>query len=226
MKPHLAASEGNARQIVILVLLIVSFGVGVWTYLPNLQGLLDPKPAVVAPPASVPPPTAPSIPVTSRVEGEVKKRAEPVHSAGRLSLSAIRNSSVEGESREEASRLNLVEEAEVQDASANDKKEQFLAEKLNPIKVAARVPSKAVERARLLAEKKKGDMENRTRVFLQDAKITGVRLAGKMSRLLFNGEVYQLGDQVGNEVKLTIQSMTPTQIVFEDEKGKMYPVHY
>lgn len=226
MKPHFVGSEGSSRQILIIVLLIVSVGVGVWTYLPNLQGLLDPKPAVATPPASLPPPSAPSIPVTSRMEVEVKKKAEPVLSAGRLSLSGIRNSSVEGESNDKAYRLNLVQEGEVQDSSANENKEQFLAEKLNPIKVAARVPSKAVEKARMLAEKKKGDMENRTRLFLQDAKISGVRLAGKMSRLLFNGEVYQLGDQVGHEMKLTIQSMTPTQIIFEDEKGKVYPVHY
>jgi hypothetical protein len=226
VKLHFAGSEGNSRQILIIVLLIVSVGIGVWTYLPNLQELLDPKPAVATPQASFPPPSAPSNPVTSRVEAGVKKGAEPVHSAGRLSMSALMNTSVEGESNDKASRLNLVQEGEVQDSSANDNKEQFVAEKLNPIKVAARVPSKAVEKARMLAEKKKGDMENRTRLFLQDAKISGVRLAGKMSRLLFNGEVYQLGDQVGHEMKLTIQSMTPTQIIFEDEKGKVYPVHY
>jgi hypothetical protein len=236
VKLHFAGSEGNSRQILIIVLLIVSVGVGVWTYLPNLQGLLGPKasPATPAAPSAPAAPSlqssSPSVMATNRVEAEEKKKSEASNVSGRLSLAALKSPSVDSKSNEESSTLNLVNEGEVQDSSSKDGKEelkeQFMAEKLNPIKVAARVPSKAVEKARMLAEKKKGDMENRTRLFLQDAKISGVRLAGKMSRLLFNGEVYQLGDQVGNEMKLTIQSMTPTQIIFEDEKGKVYPIHY
>ena len=232
MKLHFAGSEGNSRQILIIVLLIVSVGVGVWTYLPNLQGMLGPKasPAVPVAPSALAAPSiqssSPSVMATNRVEADEKKKSEASNVSGRLSLAALKSPSVDSKSNEESSTLNLVNEGEVQDSSSKDGKEQFIAEKLNPIKVAARVPSKAVEKARMLAEKKKGDMENRTRLFLQDAKISGVRLAGKMSRLLFNGEVYQLGDQVGHEMKLTIQSMTPTQIIFEDEKGKVYPVHY
>lgn len=229
MKLHFAGSEGNSRLILIIVLLIVSVGVGVWTYLPNLQGLLGPKASPAAPAAPSLQSSSPSV-ATNRVEVDEKKKSEASNVSGRLSLAAVKGPSVDSKSNEESSTLNLVNEGEVQDSSSKDGKEelkeQFMAEKLNPIKVAARVPSKAVEKARMLAEKKKGDMENRTRLFLQDAKISGVRLAGKMSRLLFNGEVYQLGDQVGHEMKLTIQSMTPTQIIFEDEKGKVYPVHY
>lgn len=230
MKPHYVASEGSSRQVVIIVLLILSAGVGVWTYLPNLQGLLGPKASPATPAAPSLQSSSPSVMATNRVEPDEKKKMESYNVSGRLSLATVKSPSVDRKSNEESSTLNLVNEGEVQDSSSKDGKEelkeQFMAEKLNPIKVAARVPSKAVEKARMLAEKKKGDMENRTRLFLQDAKINGVRLAGKMSRLLFNGEVYQLGDQVGNEMKLTIQSMTPTQIIFEDEKGKVYPVHY
>jgi hypothetical protein len=236
VKTLVSSSPGDARGILIIVVLIISLGLGVWTYLPNLQELLSPKasPATPAAPSAPAAPSlqssSPSVMATNRVGAEEKKKSEASNVSGRLSLAALKSPSVDSKSNEESSTLNLVNEGEVQDSSSKDGKEelkeQFMAEKLNPIKVAARVPSKAVEKARMLAEKKKGDMENRTRLFLQDAKISGVRLAGKMSRLLFNGEVYQLGDQVGNEMKLTIQSMTPTEIIFEDEKGKVYPLHY
>jgi hypothetical protein len=80
VKLHFAGSEGNSRQILIIVLLIVSVGVGVWTYLPNLQGLLSPKasPAVPVAPSAIAAPSiqssSPSVMATNRVEAGEKKK--------------------------------------------------------------------------------------------------------------------------------------------------------
>ena len=101
-----------------------------------------------------------------------------------------------------------------------------LPEKLNSIKVGQKVPSKAEEKAKFMAEQAKKDRQSRTREFLQDSQVSGVRLAGKKSRLLMNGSVYHLGDIVSTELKLKIHKMSSTEVIFEDDTGKSYPLHY
>ena len=101
-----------------------------------------------------------------------------------------------------------------------------LPEKLNSIKVGQKVPSKAEEKAKFMAEQAKKDRQSRTREFLQDSRVNGVRLAGKKSRLLMNGSVYHLGDIVSTELKLKIHKMSSTEVIFEDDTGKSYPLHY
>ena len=118
--------------------------------------------------------------------------------------------------------LNLVSEKEAPTESLG----VAIPEKLNSIKVGQKVPSKAEEKAKFMAEQAKKDRQSRTREFLQDSQVSGVRLAGKKSRLLMNGSVYHLGDIVSTELKLKIHKMSSTEVIFEDDTGKSYPLHY
>jgi hypothetical protein len=220
VKTLVTSSPGEARGILIIVVLIVSLGFGVWTYWSDLMQVIMPKPAVKSslPVQTISQDKSPSLRISSPTPVQADVRASPVQST------LAKNKGDDGfkESKGEEPLLNLVNEntPPVEDVAG------ILPEKLNPIKVGQKIPSKAEERAKRMAEQAKKDIQTRTREFLQDSEIAGVRLAGKLSRLLFNGKVYQLGDTVGTDIKLKIQRMTSTEIIFEDEKGTAYPVHY
>ena len=220
---QVGTSNGNTREVVIVALLLISAGAGVWTYWPDLQRLLAPNP-IPSTASTTPLPSAPLA-----VPAVAQKTEEPKHAPARLAIQSSRlavpvlnKNTQEIAKQAQNTELNLVDEnlpIEIENSEA-------LPEKLNPVSVGKKVPSRAEERAKMMAEEAKKDITARTREFLHDSEIAGVRLAGKMSRLLFNGRVYNLGDTVGSEIKVKITKMTPTEITFEDGQGKVYPVHY
>ena len=153
---------------------------------------------------------------------ENRARLDLTKQVSRIAVVQEKNSIEPRKVENEEPRLNLVSEKEVPVESSG----VALPEKLNSIKVGQKVPSKAEEKAKFMAEQAKKDRQSRTREFLQDSRVSGVRLAGKKSRLLMNGSVYHLGDIVSAELKLQIHKMSSTEIIFEDDTGKSYPLHY
>jgi len=211
-------AEANARAATIILILVVSGGFAVWTYWPNLRDWIVPQKISVLTPNQTSSPEATKTPAGA----ENRARLDLTKQVSRIAAVQEKNSVEPRKAENDESRLNLVSEKEVPVESSG----VALLEKLNSIKVGQKVPSKAEEKAKFMAEQAKKDRQSRTREFLQDSRVSGVRLAGKKSRLLMNGSVYHLGDIVSAELKLQIHKMSSTEIIFEDDTGKSYPLHY
>ena len=211
-------AEANARAATIILILVVSGGFAVWTYWPNLRDWIMPQKI------SVPTPNQTSIPEATKIPAVAENKAglDLSKQVGRIPVVQKEDLVKPRKAENEEPLLNLVSEKEAPVESLG----VALPEKLNSIKVGQKVPSKAEEKAKFMAEQAKKDRQSRTREFLQDSRVSGVRLAGKKSRLLMNGSVYHLGDIVSTELKLQIHKMSSTEIIFEDDTGKSYPLHY
>ena len=173
---------------------------------------------------SVPTPNQTSIPEATKTPtvAENTAKLDLNKQVGRIPVDQKKDLVEPRKAENEEPLLNLVSEKEAPTESLG----VAIPEKLNSIKVGQKVPSKAEEKAKFMAEQAKKDRQSRTREFLQDSQVSGVRLAGKKSRLLMNGSVYHLGDIVSTELKLKIHKMSSTEVIFEDDTGKSYPLHY
>jgi hypothetical protein len=58
--------------------------------------------------------------------------------------------------------------------------------------------------------------------FLEACTITGVRAAGRSSRLLMNNQVYKIGSIVEPTTRLRITNILDDEIHFIDESGALY----
>lgn len=58
--------------------------------------------------------------------------------------------------------------------------------------------------------------------FLEDAKITGIKVAGVHSRVLMNNQVFRVGSVVEPTTRLTITNILENEIHFTDESGLQY----
>jgi hypothetical protein len=62
-----------------------------------------------------------------------------------------------------------------------------------------------------------------TQAALDNLRLNGVRLAGPDSRILLEGEVYNIGDIVEtHDLKLKVFAVAPREIIFEDDSGAQY----
>lgn len=57
---------------------------------------------------------------------------------------------------------------------------------------------------------------------LQDARITGVKVAGANSLVLMNNRIFQIGSVVSHQPRLRISRILNTEIYFIDESGAEY----
>lgn len=62
--------------------------------------------------------------------------------------------------------------------------------------------------------------------FLESSTIEGVRMAGKDSKLILNGVIYEQGEAVAPYLGLRLNRITTSRIIFQDEKGNYYPLNY
>ncbi len=58
--------------------------------------------------------------------------------------------------------------------------------------------------------------------FLEDAKVTGIKVAGVHSRVLMNNQVFRVGSVVEPTTQLTITDILENEIHFTDESGLQY----
>ncbi|WOO42052.1 hypothetical protein [Rubellicoccus peritrichatus] len=58
--------------------------------------------------------------------------------------------------------------------------------------------------------------------FLESSRITGIKVAGKQSRVLMNNQVFKTDSIVQPETKLRITEIQPNEILFVDESGIQY----
>ncbi len=70
-------------------------------------------------------------------------------------------------------------------------------------------PTASVEDPRVLA-------------FLDNARISGIRIAADDAKLLMNSKVYRTGDTVDRELGLKVTSIRPAELIFEDKRGIQY----
>lgn len=70
-------------------------------------------------------------------------------------------------------------------------------------------PTASVEDPRVLA-------------FLDNARISGIRIAADDAKLLMNSKVYRMGDTVDRELGLKVTSIRPAELIFEDKRGIQY----
>ena len=205
MRPTFAASAGNARGPVILGLLAVSIAVGVWTYWQDILQLLSPGPKIVqvappAPPGGTQFAPNPQLRVRGAVAG-IGPRDGKVIAAPVAAPPAV-----------------VVEEPAPEEPEGN------LPEKLSPIRITEGEEMKRMERQ--IMARKQLDEPAAIQEYLRAARIDGVRVAGPMSKLIFNGQIYQVGDTVSEQPRVTIRKITQAQVVFQDPKGNEYPVKY
>lgn len=205
MKPSFAASAGNTRTPVILGLLVVSIVVGVWTYWQDILQLVSPGPKIVqvAPPA----PTGgtqfapnPQLRVRGAVPG-IGPREGKV-----------------------AAPLTPPPPPVVAEEPTPEEPESNLPEKLKPIRITEGEEMRQMER-QIMARKRR-DEPAVIQEYLRAARIDGVRVAGPMSKLIFNGQIYQVGDTVSEQPRVSIRKITQAQVIFQDPKGNEYPVKY
>lgn len=69
------------------------------------------------------------------------------------------------------------------------------------------------------APKPKAPAADPVKTFLDDANITGVRVAGSRSKVLMNNQVFRIGDVVDEKLGLKVADITSEAIVFNDESG-------
>ena len=197
---------------IIVALIVISAGIGVWTYWPQIEGLISPG-------SKIPPPvpasalgTGASVPASS-AEPAANPKLRTRSSAG---LQPRADGAVDAK---KTLPFNLVEEA-----AAPEEPEGNLPEKLNTIKILEGDEIKRIEKQ--LVAKQKQDEPSVIRDYLNSSQISGVRVAGPMSKLLLNGQVYQVGDTVRESPKITIQKITTARVIFKDQQGNQYPVKY
>lgn len=99
-----------------------------------------------------------------------------------------------------------------------------LPEKLIPIRITEGEEMKRMEKQ--IMARKRLDEPAAIQEYLRAARIDGVRVAGPMSKLIFNGQIYQVGDTVSEQPRVSIRKITQAQVVFQDPKGNEYPVKY
>lgn len=114
--------------------------------------------------------------------------------------------------------------AVVVEEPAPEEPEGNLPEKLSPIRITEGEEMKRMERQ--IMARKQLDEPAAIQEYLRAARIDGVRVAGPMSKLIFNGQIYQVGDTVSEQPRVTIRKITQAQVVFQDPKGNEYPVKY
>ena len=68
--------------------------------------------------------------------------------------------------------------------------------------------------------------EENIRKFLESSTIEGVRMAGKDSKLILNGVIYEQGEAVAPSLGLRLNRITVNKVIFQDEKGNYYPLRY
>lgn len=208
-------SAGEARQMIIVFLLLISAGVGVWTYWPQIEGFISPGPkSFPQPAAAVAPASAPAAATPAPAPGASPKLRT---AAPKLGVQEVAVAAKAGDGKQLP--FNLVEEA-----AAPEEPEGNLPEKLNTIKILEGDEIKRIEK-QLVARQKRDD-ESVIQDYLQSSRISGVRVAGPMSKLLLNGQVYQVGDTVRESPKVVIRKITTAQVIFQDQTGKQYPVKY
>jgi len=194
---------------IIVALLVISAGVGVWTYWPQIEGLISPGP-------KAPPPAPAPAPAPAAASPEPVVAAEPSKLRTRTPLGLQPREGAVAEAKPLP--FNLVEEATPEEPEGN------LPEKLNTIKILEGDEIKRIEK-QLVARQKK-DEPSVIRDYLNSSRISGVRVAGPMSKLLFNGEVYQVGQMVREAPRVMIRKITTARVIFEDQQGNEYPVKY
>ena len=193
----------------IVALLVISVGAGVWTYWPEIEGLISPGPKITPPT-----PTTDSPAHASPTEPVANPKLR-THSSAGLQPRAGGAPDAKGKPLP----FNLVEEA-----TAPEELEGNLPEKLNTIKILEGDEIKRIEKQ--LVARQRSDEPSVIRDYLNSSRISGVRVAGPMSKLLLNGQVYQVGDTVRESPKVTIQKITTARVIFADQKGNQYPVKY
>jgi hypothetical protein len=199
-------SRGEARQVVIVVLLVISALAAVWTYWPQIERLIGggAKRQAPGPGAMTSSPVAPPAPKLRTATPQIDlQQGEP-------SVKAV---------GEKKASFNLVEEAELA-----EEPEGALPEKLNTIKILEGDEIKRIERQ--LVARRKMDDASVIREYLRGTQIGGVRVSGTMSKLLLDGQVYLVGDTVRESPRVTIQKITKAEVIFVDEKGNQYPLNY
>lgn len=60
------------------------------------------------------------------------------------------------------------------------------------------------------------------RAFLEESRISGIRMAGNDSRVLLNNRVYSIGSTVSHALGLSIEVIQPNEITFVDAAGNRY----
>jgi len=196
---------------IIVALLVISAGFGVWTYWPQIEGFLSPGPK------PLPAPVAASSPVPAPTPAAESSVPPKLRTSSSMGLQPRGESGVNPKAKPMP--FNLVEEA-----ATPEEPEGNLPEKLNTIKILEGDEIKRIEKQ--LVARQKMDDATMIRDYLNSSRISGVRVAGPMSRLLLNGQVYQVGDTVRESPKITIQKITTARVIFKDQQGNQYPVKY
>ncbi len=60
------------------------------------------------------------------------------------------------------------------------------------------------------------------RTFLEESRISGIRMAGNDSRVLLNNRVHSIGSTVSAQLGLSIEAIQPNEIIFIDASGTRY----
>ena len=187
---------------VIVILLVISAGVGVWSYWPEISKMISPSAPPMAPVAPAERRDQLGLPLAPKLRGsspELKPRVGGVVSSGPRVLPALED-------------------------SATDEPEGALPEKLTPITIAEGEETKRMEK-QILARQRR-DEPSVIQDYLRMVRIGGVRVAGPMSKLILNGQVYQVGDVIQDNPKVVIKKITTAQVIFQDQQGNQYPVKY
>jgi hypothetical protein len=58
--------------------------------------------------------------------------------------------------------------------------------------------------------------------YLDNARVSGIRVAADDAKLLMNSKVYRTGDTVDRELGLKLVTIRPTELIFEDKRGTRY----
>jgi len=95
--------------------------------------------------------------------------------------------------------------------SATDEPEGALPEKLTPITIAEGEETKRMEK-QILARQRR-DEPSVIQDYLRMVRIGGVRVAGPMSKLILNGQVYQVGDVIQDNPKVVIKKIINLEII-------------
>jgi len=187
----------------IVVLLLISAVLGVWTYWPQILEFVSP---------------GPKHKINLNANRPPSKEAAP--KLRTVSSAATVQPRVSGapEGQDQPKTTLLTEDATPEEPEGN------LPEKLNTIKISEGDEIKRLEKQ--LVAQRKTDEPSAIWDFLRMARISGVRVAGPMSKLLFNGQVYEVGESVRDTPRITIQKITTAQVIFSDLQGNQYPIKY
>lgn len=198
---------------VLVALLLITAGVGVWTYRSEIGGLISPGPNFSSP-SPAPAPVS-SILAAVPATGPVANPKLLARTSDDLQPRGVGAADAKGKPLP----FNLVEEP-----ATPEEPEGNLPEKLSTIKILEGDEIKRIEKQ--LVARQKLDEASVIRDYLNSSQISGVRVAGPMSKMLFNGEVYQVGETVRENPRITIQKITTARLIFEDQQGNQYSVKY